>query len=188
MVHSNAVFADNEFSIMTEISENQTITQRELSRKLGLSLGSVNVLINKMAKEGLIKMEQTSQRQVFYMLTPVGAMEKARKTVQYLKVHYRAIYETKEKIKMVLNELGEKHDVIYILTHDNEMNEIIEVAINEQQVHNSNVNIKIIGKVQELDVKEFNAPVLLHMMVEPDLLNMDLKPDNLAIINLLERI
>ncbi len=99
MAQNKSVFSDNEYSILSEIEKNEHVTQRELSNKLGLSLGSVNVLINKMIKEGLIKMEQISQKQVFYMLTPVGMLAKAKKTVRYLKIHYRAIFETKEKIK-----------------------------------------------------------------------------------------
>ena len=70
------IFSDNELKLMSEISENENITQRELSKKLNLSLGSVNILIKKMIKEGLIKMNQVSTRQVFYMLTPAGIMEK----------------------------------------------------------------------------------------------------------------
>ena len=102
MAESKSIFSDNEYTIMSEIVDNENVSQRELSRKLGVSVSTVNALMNKMIKEGLIKMTQVSQKQVFYMLTPVGMVEKAKKTVSYLKVHYRAIYQTKEKSRKIL--------------------------------------------------------------------------------------
>ena len=156
MAENESLLFDNEYVIMSEVADNETVTQRELSKKLGISVSTVNVLMNKMIREGLIKMTQVSQKQVLYMLTPVGMMEKAKKTVSYLKAHYRAIYETKEKIKSVLDELCREHDVIYVLMSNDEMSEILSIAVHEyksthsiqrQTVNRSsyvNVNIKMI--------------------------------------------
>ena len=74
-----SLLLDDEYIIMSEVSENEKISQRELSRKLGVSVSTVNILVNKMIKDGLIKVTQVSQKQVLYMLTPVGMMEKAKK-------------------------------------------------------------------------------------------------------------
>jgi len=180
------MFSDNEYTIMSEIVENENVTQRELSKKLGLSLGSVNVLVNKMIKEGLIKMEQVSQKQVFYMLTPAGMVEKAKKTVRYLKVHYRAIYEMKEKIKSVLGELNEEHDAIFILMCDDEMSKMISVAVNELRLHHSQANIKIIDKKEKLDKKNLKSPVLLYMAVNEEELKEYGKINDLSVVNLME--
>lgn len=79
LIEIENLFPDNEYVIMTMISQNNNITQRELSKKLGVSVSTVNILINKMIREGLIKVTQISQKQFFYMLTPVGIMEKAKK-------------------------------------------------------------------------------------------------------------
>ena len=79
MAESKSIFSDNEYTIMSEIMDNENVSQRELSRKLGISVSTVNALMNKMIKEGLIKMTQVSQKQVFYMLTPIGMIEKAKK-------------------------------------------------------------------------------------------------------------
>jgi DNA-binding MarR family transcriptional regulator len=124
---------------MTEIADNEHITQRELSSKLGVSLGSVNILINKMAKEGLIKIEQVSSKQVLYMLTPAGMIAKAKKTVRYLKVHYRAIYETKEKIKTLFLELLDEYEMVYLFIDDEEMLAIMDLAIEELSTKKTNI-------------------------------------------------
>lgn len=184
---------DNEYIIMSEVSENENITQRELSRKLGISVSTVNVLINKMIREGLIKMTQVSQKQVLYMLTPVGMMEKAQKTVRYLKGHYRAIYETKEKIKSVLEELDQRHDVIYMLMHGDEMSEIMSIAVHEYKAKHSRSNIEMIQSIVDIDVKKYKMPILLYMSVDEegiveDIINEYRDIVNLDIINLVKRL
>lgn len=156
------VFFDKEYIIMSEIEGNDTLTQRELSNKLGVSVSTVNVLINKMIKEGLIKINQVSKRQVLYMLTPQGILEKTKKTAQYLKSHYRAIYETKEKIKSVLTMLSQKHDVIFILMPKDEMGEIVRMAIGEFIERDFGVEIILSDNI-DMDFSKYKTSVLLHM-------------------------
>ena len=66
MADSKSIYSDNEYTIMSEIMDKESITQRELSKKLGISVSTVNVLMNKMIRDGLVKMTQVSQKQVFY--------------------------------------------------------------------------------------------------------------------------
>lgn len=169
------VFLDSKYQIMSEIAENENVSQRELSKKLGISLGSVNVLINKMIKEGLIKIEKVSQKQALYMLTPVGMMEKAKKTVSYLKIHYKAIYETKEKVKVLINNL-EVYNIIFILLSEDEMGEIMKIAIDEYMLHNRK-DIRYIDNIGCIDLGKYRDSVVLYISNEPterNFLNYDL--------------
>lgn len=159
----NEVIVDKEYVIMSEIEENNTLTQRELSNKLGVSVSTVNVLINKMIKEGLIKINQVSKRQVLYMLTPNGILEKTQKTMRYLKAHYKAIYETKEKIKSVLEMLTRKHDIIFILMPEDEMGEIVKIAVEEYELLTQTGHIKKIESITCLDYDQYQAPLLLYV-------------------------
>lgn len=193
MLDNEILFLDNEYVIMSEVSANEKVTQRELSRKLGVSVSTVNLLMNKMIREGLIKMTQVSQKQVLYMLTPAGMMEKAKKTVNYLKIHYKAIYETKEKIKNVLDKLNNEHDIIYILINNDEMNEIISLAVQEFKAKHSNSNIRSIISLADVDVKEYNSPVLMYMSVNNNIISDDVISNNedlkrCDILNLAERL
>jgi len=183
--YENLIF-DNEYVIMSEVADNETVTQRELSKKLGISVSTVNVLMNKMIREGLIKMTQVSQKQVLYMLTPVGMMEKAKKTVGYLKAHYRAIYETKEKIKSVLDELCREHDVIYVLMGNDEMSEILAIAVDEYKNKHKKSNICKIHSVIDMEVKEYNTPILVYMNVNEKAYIEYEDITNVKVINLIE--
>ena len=189
MIQNNDMHSNNEYIIMNEIIENQNISQRELSRKLGLSLGTINVLINKMIKEGIIKMEQVNKRQVIYMLTPAGMVEKAKKTVSYLKSHYRIIYETKEKIKSILDELNLEYENIVILKSNDEMGELVELAISEYQSISKSKKIKIIDESFDLnEYQKIENAVLLYAIENDEIIKSLFKANDMKMINLLERL
>jgi DNA-binding MarR family transcriptional regulator len=193
VVLNKELYLDNEFIIMTEILNNEKTSQRELSRKLGVSLGTINVLVNKMIKEGMIKMEQVTQKQAMYMLTPNGIVEKAKKTVSYLKAYYRAIYETKEKIKLIFDELNSEYENIIILKSADEMGELIELATSEYKSVNKYKKIKIINDDFNLnEYKNIENTVLLYTIENEEIINELLKIDseknNVKVVNLFERL
>lgn len=187
MAYSKSIFSDNEYTIMSEIAENENLTQRELSKKLGVSVSTVNVLMNKMIRDGLIKMTQVSQKQVLYMLTPAGIMKKAKKTVSYLKAHYRAIYQTKEKLKSIFEDLTKYHEVILLLMPNDEMGEIVRIAIEEFESQHTKAIIKIFDKKEKIHIDSLKFPVLLHM-TEEEVFREYLDIVDLKIVNLSERL
>jgi DNA-binding Lrp family transcriptional regulator len=124
---------DKTYIIMDIIDKNANITQREISKRVNLSLGSVNILLNKMAREGLIKIKQIPMNRVVYMLTPKGIGEKVEKTCSYIKSHYTYIYETKEKMKNGLERLRVEYGKTALLldTEDKVMCELAKAAAEE---------------------------------------------------------
>ena len=148
---------DREFLLLENIHENRNISQRELSKKLGISLGSINMLLNKMVKEGLIKAQTIPAKRVAYMLTPKGMVEKANKTYQYIQRHYKYINETKGRVKEYLQELMKQQDsVIVFLNQKEEIDQLIIKAIEEIDHHQ---RIKIVEDKEEIS-KYQNAIVL----------------------------
>lgn len=192
MLESKGMFGDNEYIIMIEIAENEKITQRELSKKMGVSVSTVNILINKMMREGLVKMTQVSQKQVLYMLTPIGLMEKAKKTVSYLKIHYRAIYEMQKKTKKILEELIKIHDMIIVLFSKDEIWEIIGSEINKFKLSNKECSMLIIEDLLDLEniinlnLIKVRAPVLVYIDTDERGLDINIRMGNIKIINLAE--
>lgn len=80
---------DTNFRILRKLEENPHLTQRELAKSLGLSLGGLNYCLQALLDKGVVKMHnfQTSQRKVAYayLLTPSGITEKAALTGRFLK-------------------------------------------------------------------------------------------------------
>lgn len=92
-------------SILREIDGNPHLTQRELSSRLGLSLGKINFLLKAMIKKGLIKAENfknsNNKSAYLYILTPVGMEEKAKTTYCFL----RRKMEEYERLEIEIQEL-----------------------------------------------------------------------------------
>lgn len=122
---------DKEYIILHAIAQDPNITQRELSFKAQVSLGSVNLLINKMIKEGLIKMSQIPMNRVVYMLTPKGIAEKIHKTKRYIAYHYSYINEMKEKIREQLMKLSSEYDRVYVVLEGDEVSEVVKLAVQD---------------------------------------------------------
>jgi len=128
---NGVIIMDKEYIILESIDNNSAITQRELSKKLGVSLGAINILINKMVKEGLIKIEKLNTNIILYMLTPKGFIEKVNKTYKYIKIHYKYITETKDKIKRQLLKILENEERIVVALSQDETGELVQTAAKE---------------------------------------------------------
>jgi len=61
---------EHEYRVLNHLQENEITTQRKISSNTGLSLGAVNLLLKKMVRKGLIKVEKLNARTVRYILTP----------------------------------------------------------------------------------------------------------------------
>ena len=102
---------ENEDSLMLlrEISSNPQMTQRELSNRLGLSLGKINFLITAMIEKGFIKADnfKNSKNKIAYLyyLTPAGIEEKARITYRFLKRKIEEYTRLEEEIRLLQEEV-----------------------------------------------------------------------------------
>ncbi|UZQ85761.1 winged helix-turn-helix transcriptional regulator [Thermoclostridium stercorarium] len=92
----------NELEILKSVNEENRITQRELAKRTGLSLGSVNVLLKRLIYKGLIKIEHINSKTIKYIITPKGLMEKARLTYQYIVNSYNYISGIEQKVEQII--------------------------------------------------------------------------------------
>ncbi len=75
---------------MGEVERDGNRTQRELSSRLNISLGLVNMFMKRLINKGYFKAKTMPQNRLKYFLTAKGLARKSRLTVEYLKysVHY----------------------------------------------------------------------------------------------------
>ncbi|VAV85779.1 Transcriptional regulator, MarR family [hydrothermal vent metagenome] len=71
--------------LMDEIARNEQLTQRDLSRNLGVALGLINSYIKNLASKGFITVSQIPRNRYKYYLTPKGFKEKSRLTYEHLR-------------------------------------------------------------------------------------------------------
>ena len=119
-------------------------------------------------------------------------MEKAKKTVSYLKGHYRVIFETKEKIKSAINELSQEYENMIILKSDDEIGQIVQIALSEYHSKNNSMSIKVFNetfddKTTQLLMNAENA-VLVYAVEDMKLIDELKSINKVEIVNLIERL
>ena len=101
---------EHHLKLLKELSKDNTLSQRDLSRKLGLSLGKVNYVLNALLDKGLVKAERfkNSKNKLAYMyhLTPKGIKKKVELTSSFL---HRKIDEF-DSLRIEIEELKSEID------------------------------------------------------------------------------
>lgn len=99
--------------LLREIKKSPTLTQRELSSKLGISLGKVNFLLNALISKGLVKAQNFknshNKKAYLYFLTPHGIEQKAKVTYRFLKrktEEYERLESEIRELRKEVQDLG----------------------------------------------------------------------------------
>ena len=107
--HSFDTEREEVLKILREIEENPEMTQRELSSRLGVSLGKVNFLLKALINKGFIKVNNfrnADKKTIYlYLLTPRGIEEKARITYHFLKRKMEEYNQLEKEIKELQAEI-----------------------------------------------------------------------------------
>lgn len=89
------------------------LTQREMNKKMRVSLGKINYCISALTEKGMIRVERFKKHEnksaYMYRITPKGFEELANLTISFLKIKIREYDRIKKEIKS-LSEKVEKID------------------------------------------------------------------------------
>lgn len=93
------------YSLLKTLEGNPSLSQRDLAKHLGISLGKVNFCLNALIEKGCLKVNNfrnsDNKLAYAYLLTPRGVEEKARMTMYFLK--YKA--QEYERLRAEIEEL-----------------------------------------------------------------------------------
>jgi EPS-associated MarR family transcriptional regulator len=99
------------FQILRYLHENPEISQRELSARLGVSLGAVNYCLKALMDRGLVKIQNFDRNPnkvgYSYLLTPAGITEKTLLTARFLKRKKLEYDALKKEIAELSTELDQ---------------------------------------------------------------------------------
>ena len=102
---------DTEYTVLKVLKDNPAMTQRQLSKELGLSLGKTNYVLHALIDKGLMKLSnfKRSDNKVgyLYLLTPEGIEEKSILAQNFLQKKSIEYIRLKKEIEMLENELVE---------------------------------------------------------------------------------
>ena len=89
--------------LLRKLEASPELTQRQLSKEMGVSLGKINYCMQKLIQKGWIKLSNfsnnSSKVHYLYLLTPKGIEEKTRLTFSFLSIKM-------EEYKVLKNEIS----------------------------------------------------------------------------------
>jgi len=98
-----AIDPDLRFRVLHLLEKEPAMTQRELAKKLGISLGGVNYCLKALIEIGYIKADNfgknSNKAAYLYLLTPQGFSEKANLTAGFLKRKMAEYQSLKKEIE-----------------------------------------------------------------------------------------
>jgi EPS-associated MarR family transcriptional regulator len=97
------------YKLMRVLQDNPEMSQRDLARELGVSLGRVNYCLQALIRKGLVKARNFSKSNnkaaYMYLLTPRGIDQKGSLTLAFLKAKTREYEELRTEIEQLRREL-----------------------------------------------------------------------------------
>ena len=117
------------YRLLKILAREPQLGQRDMAKRMGISLGKVNFCVSELADKGWIKVTRlkSARKKIpyIYMLTPKGLEEKGKLTVRFLK---RKVSEY-EEIKMQISEIYQevKHEAVDNL--DGELSSVVKSII-----------------------------------------------------------
>lgn len=96
--------------VIKELEQNPHLTQRDLARKLDVSLGKTNFLINALIKKGIIEAKNFKNAKnkwaYMYLLTPHGIKTKLELTHQFFVWKTQEYERLKVELEMLKQEIS----------------------------------------------------------------------------------
>lgn len=100
------------YGLLKTLENNPSLSQRDMAKRLGISLGKVNFCLNALVEKGCLKVNnfRNSENKLAYayVLTPHGIEERARMTVHFLKHKVQEYEQLRAEIEELKREAEQK--------------------------------------------------------------------------------
>ena len=145
---------DYSWQILQAIANGDRITQRAVSKNLGVALGLTNLLIRRLGAKGYVRVTGIGTRHVRYLMTPAGWQALGRATRASLENTVHLYTQTREQIRAGLsqfsathqpNDAGEKPVIFY------GAGDVAEIAFVSLQT----TDLKLVGVVDDRRTGQF---------------------------------
>jgi len=101
--------SESEFTILRILENNPNITQRQISKELGLSLGKTNYVIAALINKGWVKLNSfkhaNNKLGYSYLLTQAGVTEKIQLTKKFIRIKSDEYSNLKKEIDVLKKQL-----------------------------------------------------------------------------------
>jgi len=189
-----------EYMILDMIEKNSNITQREMSKTIGIAVSMINDYLNIYEKDKLIKRKKHSTKTVEYFVTKRGIERKKVLNIGYLNATKDLYFQAKENIEKFLAQIKEKGftnillygagEVAEMLIHTiitsktNQVNVLAVVDDNPDKIGSRIGNYDIISKER---ISDFNPDgILISTYTKMSEIKIRLISINYPICNIIE--
>lgn len=144
-----------EFMILDLIEKDANITQREISKIIGVAVSMTNAYIENFVEKGLIKKKKHSTKTVEYFVTKKGIDRKKLLNISYLNASLKVYKSAKSNIVKFLDQVIDKGFKNILLYGAGEVAEILLQSI----ISDKYIPIKILGIIDD-DIDKQNHSLL----------------------------
>lgn len=162
--------------ILDELAQNDSLTQRDLSGRLGIALGLVNSYLKNLAAKGFITVTTIPRKRYTYYLTPMGFAEKTRLAYDLFRDYTRIYREAKNNLRTLFHELDEQGMRAIVFAGTDEVAEIAYLTIQETA-------LKLVGVVDA----NARQQTFFGQKISPPQLIADMRFDCIIITSYLHR-
>lgn len=139
-----------EFMILDLIEKDANITQREISRIIGVAVSMTNAYLDNFEKKGLIKKKKHSTKTVEYFITKKGIERKKVLNIAYLNNSLKVFQSAKKNVVEFLNQIVGKGYKNILLYGAGEVAEILLQAI----IVDRNIEVSVSAVVDDDLIKQ----------------------------------
>lgn len=162
--------------ILDELSNNDSLTQRDLSSRLGIALGLVNSYIKNLIAKGYITVKAIPSKRYAYYLTPKGFAEKTKLTYDLLHDYTRIYREARKNLKTLFKEMQDDGIKKVVFAGADETGEIAYITLQETR-------IELVGVIDnDMDGKNFFG-----RPIQPVHAVQDMRYDTIVVTSYLKR-
>ena len=167
-----------ELSILHYIDQHAEATQRQLSEHVGVSLGTVNLVLKKLVKRGWVKISRLQSNSVKYFLTPAGLANKIERTYRYVIKTYDEITRIRERLVLIANHIATttETETLYFLGEDDELKQIIYDLIRSDSFNTKAQLFKSVEEIKAQTTLTSTTPIVIwNKEMESQLAQQDLQ-------------
>jgi DNA-binding MarR family transcriptional regulator len=132
---SSEALDEREFELINIVGGDLAANQRDLSRRMNLSLGLTNMLLRRLVTKGYIRITQLNRKKVQYILTTKGFGEKIQKSIKYTLKTINSIGLIKSHLARILNRFAEKDNAKFYILGESDLAGLVEQVLEDTIKH-----------------------------------------------------
>lgn len=125
--HMNDIeIKQHEYDLLNEIGQDPLVTQANLSKRLGIAVGSVNWYIKRLIHRGWVKVSHLDRTRLKYDLTREGMAVFTQRALLYARDSLKVYSDFRKKAKALVTELQQK-DIKQVYLDGGSEDEILDI-------------------------------------------------------------